>query len=501
MCYADLGYKTISTNPCGEIPLCPYDSCRLLAINLYSYVDHPFTPAAEFNFEEFKTHVQMAQRMMDDIIDLEIEKVEQIIEKIKLDPEVDTIKNTELTLWHKILKTCVEGRRTGVGITGEGDMLAALGLQYGSDEAIAFSVKVHQTLALSAYRQSVTLAQERGAFPIYNTQRESNNPFINRIKEADPGLYEDMAKYGRRNIALLTIAPTGTTSLMTQTSSGIEPVFMVSYKRRRKVNPNDQEVNATFIDEVGDHWEEYNVLHPQFYKWLEVNGYDVESVATMPTDELNELIQKSPYHKSTANDIDWVQKVKMQGAIQKWVDHSISVTVNVPNETTVEMVNEIYRTAWEVGCKGCTIYRDGSRSGVLVSNEESKEVSEDRPVTLGESTAPVRPEKLEAELIRIKNNDENWLAVVGLLQGRPYEIFTGRAEDTFKLPEYVDKGWVIKNYDDEKEQSRYDFQFLDRDWVSNNDRGTFSFFQQRILELCKINQWGSTTWNAFELRG
>ena len=486
-CYADLGYKTISTNPCGEIPLCPYDSCRLLAVNLFSYVDHPFSSGATFNFEKFSHHIKMAQRIMDDIIDLEIEKIEQIIDKIEKDPEPEVIKGTELSLWKKILKTCVEGRRTGLGITGEGDMLAALGLKYGSDEAIEFSVKVHQTLALSAYEQSVLLAQERGAFPIYETDRELDNPFIQRIKEADPALYDKMASYGRRNIALLTIAPTGTTSLMTQTSSGIEPVFMVSYKRRRKVNPNDQQSNATFIDEVGDHWEEYNVLHPQFYTWLEQNGHDEEEVTRMSTDALNELIKKSPYHQSTANDIDWVQKVKMQGAIQKWVDHSISVTVNVPNETTVEMVQKIYETAWEVGCKGCTIYRDGSRSGVLVSNEEKKEEKEEeRPALIGESNAPVRPNKLDAELIRFKNNDEDWMAVVGLLSGRPYEIFTGRAEDTFKLPDYVKKGWVIKGFDEEKGQNRYDFQFLDRDGYRVTIEGLSRSFNKEYWNYAKL---------------
>lgn len=456
-CYADLGYKTISTNPCGEIPLCPYDSCRLLAINLYAYVEEPFTEKAWFNFEKFERHARMAQRIMDDIIDLEIEKIDRILSKIGNDPENETIKSVERELWKKVRKTCIEGRRTGVGITAEGDMLAALGLRYGTDEAIAFSENVHKTLAVNAYRASVELARERGAFPIFDAQREKDNPFIQRLANADPALLEDMVRFGRRNIACLTIAPTGTTSLMTQTTSGIEPAFMISYMRRRKVNPNDKDAKVTFIDEVGDHWEEYNVFHHKFETWLEANGYDVAAVTTMKGEALQEIIAKSPYHQATANDVDWVQKVKMQGAIQKWVDHSISVTVNVPEDTSVEKVKEIYQTAWEVGCKGCTIYRDGSRSGVLVSNDKKEKTA-----TSGfELPPPKRPAKLEADVVRFKNNDEDWIAVIGLVDNRPYEVFTGRAEDTFKLPDYVTQGWVLKNKDEEG-KNRYDFQFLDK---------------------------------------
>ncbi len=456
-CYADLGYRTISTNPCGEIPLCPYDSCRLLAVNLYSYVEAPFTANAWFNFDKFTKHARLAQRIMDDIIDLEIEKIDRILNKIGTDPENEAIKSVERDLWKKIRTTCIEGRRTGVGITAEGDMLAALGLHYGTDEAIAFSEKVHKTLAVNVYRASVQLARERGAFPIFDAHREKDNPFMQRLREADPSLLEDMARFGRRNIACLTIAPTGTTSLMTQTTSGIEPAFLISYMRRRKVNPNDQDVKVTFVDEVGDHWEEYNVFHHKFETWLEQNGYDVGEVTMMDAEELQRIIAASPYHQSTANDVDWVQKVKMQGVIQKWVDHSISVTVNVPEDTSVEKVKEIYQTAWEVGCKGCTIYRDGSRSGVLVSNDKK-----DKAAETVENLPPVRPQRLEADVVRFKNNDEDWIAVIGLVEDRPYEVFTGRAEDTFKLPEYVTRGWVLKNKDEEG-KNRYDFQFLDRD--------------------------------------
>ncbi|MEL6696568.1 MAG: adenosylcobalamin-dependent ribonucleoside-diphosphate reductase [Bacteroidota bacterium] len=458
-CYADLGFKTVSTNPCGEIPLCPYDSCRLLAINLYSFVQNPFTAEASFDFDLFKEYVTMAQRVMDDIVDLELEKIEQIIAKIDADPEDAEIKRAERKLWEKILDKCRKGRRTGVGITGEGDMLASLGLRYGSDEATEFSVNVHKTLALTAYRASVDMAKDRGAFPIYDAKREENNPFILRIKEADPKLYKDMVKYGRRNIALLTIAPTGTTSLMTQTTSGIEPVFMVSYKRRRKVNPNDKSVRVDFVDEVGDSWEEYHVFHHHFATWLNANGYDLDQVAKMEQDEINEIVKKTPYFRATANDVDWVAKVRMQGAIQKWIDHSISVTVNVPNDTTEEMVAKIYQTGWEEGCKGITIYRDGSRSGVLISNDEKKETKES---AFGETHAPKRPQKLESEVIRFTNGKESWVAVVGLLDGRPYEIFTGRAEDSFSILSHVDKGWVLKNRDEETGESRYDFQYLDR---------------------------------------
>lgn len=484
-CYADLGYKTISTNPCGEIPLCPYDSCRLLAINLFSYVEQPFSKKAYFNFDKFSQHVQMAQRIMDDIIDLEIEKIDRIISKIENDPEDSTIKDVERQLWKKIKKACVNGRRTGVGITAEGDMLAALDLQYGSNEATAHSVDVHRTLAVSAYRSSAKMAKDRGAFPIYDHKREMNNPFINRLKEADPKLYEMMKKNGRRNIALLTIAPTGTTSLMTQTTSGIEPAFLISYKRRRKVNPNDKDVKVSFIDEVGDHWEEYNVFHHKFVDWMKVNGYDIKEVSKMEAAMLNEILEKSPYHLATANDVDWVQKVKMQGAIQKWVDHSISVTVNVPAETSVEMVKEIYQTAWAEGCKGCTIYRDGSRSGVLISNDEKKKDSREE-MAFRETASPKRPDSLEADIIRFRNNDEDWIAVIGQLDGRPYEIFTGRAVDTFRLPNYVKKGWVVKARDDERKENRYDFQFNDRDGYKVTIQGLSRSFNKEYWNYAKL---------------
>lgn len=484
-CYADLGYKTISTNPCGEIPLCPYDSCRLLAINLFSYVEHPFSKKAYFDFDKFSQHVQMAQRIMDDIIDLEIEKIDRIIDKIENDPEDSSIKEVERQLWKKIKKACVNGRRTGVGITAEGDMLAALDLQYGSNEAIAHSVDVHRTLAVSAYRSSAKMAKDRGAFPIYDHKREMDNPFIKRLKEADPKLYEMMKKHGRRNIALLTIAPTGTTSLMTQTTSGIEPAFLISYKRRRKVNPNDKDVKVSFIDEVGDHWEEYNVFHHKFVDWMKVNGYDIKEVSKMEAEELNNILEQSPYHQATANDVDWVQKVKMQGAIQKWVDHSISVTVNVPAETSVEMVKEIYQTAWEEGCKGCTIYRDGSRSGVLISNDEKKKESREE-IAFRETASPKRPDSLEADIIRFRNNDEDWIAVIGQLDGRPYEIFTGRAVDTFRLPHYVTKGWVVKARDEERLENRYDFQFNDRDGYKVTIQGLSRSFNKEYWNYAKL---------------
>lgn len=482
-CYADQGYQTISTNPCGEIPLCPYDSCRLLAINLYSYVDHPFTKKAKFNFEKFEKHVQMAQRMMDNIVDLEIEKIDGILAKVEKDPEEEDIKKNEGALWRKIRKTCVEGRRTGVGITAEGDMLAALGLQYGSDEAIEFAVKVHRTLAISAYRSSVTMAKERGAFHIYDPAREMDNPFINRLREADAKLFKDMTKYGRRNIALLTIAPTGTTSLMTQTTSGIEPVFLISYKRRRKVNPNDKDAKVTFVDEVGDHWEEYHVFHHKFVTWLENNGYKMNQINRLSSEELDKIIKKSPYFKASANDIDWVQKVRMQGAIQKWVDHSISVTVNVPEETTVDMVKQIYQTAWEVGCKGCTIYRDGSRSGVLVS--EKKKEEQQPAIMFKETLPPKRPRRLEADIIRFQNNNEKWIAVVGLFEGKPYEVFTGRAEDTFALSPYVNSGWVIKTKDEEG-HNRYDFQYKDKDGYKVTIEGLSRSFNKEYWNYAKL---------------
>lgn len=459
-CYADLGFETVSTNPCGEIPLCPYDSCRLLAINLYAFVIDPFTSKARFDFDKFKQYVGMAQRMMDDIVDLEIENINKIIEKIKNDPEDEEVKRTERLLWEKILDKCESGRRTGVGITAEGDMLAALGIRYGTDEALEFSVKVHKTLALAAYRSSVDMARDRGGFPIFDAKREENNPFILRLKEADASLYEDMKKYGRRNIALLTIAPTGTTSLMTQTSSGIEPVFMVSYKRRRKVNPNDKNAQVDFIDEVGDSWEEYHVFHHKFLTWLENNGYDPKEASKMDQEKLNAIIAKTPYHKATSNDVDWVAKVQMQGAVQKWVDHSISVTVNVPADISEEMVAKIYETGWESGCKGMTIYRDGSRSGVLIADDDNGKKAEQAQFM--ETHAPKRPEKLEAEVVRFMNKDQKWVAVVGLLDGRPYEIFTGRAEDSFSILQFVDKGSVIKVKDEDGE-SRYDFQYDDKD--------------------------------------
>ena len=441
-CYADLGYRTVSTNPCGEIPLCPYDSCRLLAINLYSYVKHPFTDKAEFDFELFSEHAALALRVMDDIIDLEIEKIDTILSKINADPEPEEIKHTERNLWQKIRRKCVEGRRTGIGITAEGDMLAALGLTYGSDEAIDFSVNVHKTLAINVYASSVELARERGTFPIYDAERELENPFIQRLGSESPELLADMQKYGRRNIAALTIAPTGSASIMTQTTSGIEPVFMVSYKRRKKVSPNDPDSNPTFVDDSGDHWEEYNVLHHRFATWMAAQGLKPEAAGSMPDDELAELVERSPYHRATANDVDWVQKVKMQGAIQKWVDHSISVTVNIPNSTSEELVEKIFFTAWESGCKGITIYRDGSRSGVLVSNDAGSAENDDS--AFRETRSPKRPAVLDAEIVRFNNNEEKWIAVIGMLEGKPYEVFTGRADETFLLPRSVDRGWIIK---------------------------------------------------------
>ncbi|MCO6174666.1 adenosylcobalamin-dependent ribonucleoside-diphosphate reductase [Flavobacterium sp. NRK F10] len=459
-CYADLGYETISTNPCGEIPLCPYDSCRLLAINLFSYVKNPFTKQAYFDFELFKEHVGYAQRMMDDIIDLELEKVDTILAKIDKDPEDDEIKRTERNLWLEIRKKAKEGRRTGVGITAEGDMLAALGIRYGSKEGNAFSIDVHKTLALAAYRSSVEMAKERGAFTIFEAQREVNNPFVQRIKEADEALFRDMQKYGRRNIALLTIAPTGTTSLMAQTTSGIEPVFMPVYKRRRKVNPNDKDVRVDFVDEVGDSWEEYIVFHHKFKQWMEVNGIDTS--VNYSNEELDKIIEQSPYYKATSNDVDWLSKVEMQGAIQKWVDHSISVTINIPNDATEELVNQLYLKAWEVGCKGVTVYRDGSRSGVLIAKDEKKEKEvEDIDVTFKRVFPTKRPQILEADVVRFQNNKEKWIAFIGKIDGQPYEIFTGLAddEDGILLPRWVNDGFIIKNRDD-KGNSRYDFQYV-----------------------------------------
>ncbi|WCM43481.1 adenosylcobalamin-dependent ribonucleoside-diphosphate reductase [Flavobacterium sp. CBA20B-1] len=460
-CYADLGYKTLSTNPCGEIPLCAYDSCRLLAINLFSYVVNPFTADAYFDFELFKKHVAIAQRMMDDIIDLELEKIDAIIEKIDEDPEEAEVKRIERNLWIEIRKKAEEGRRTGVGITAEGDMLAALGIRYGSKEGNEFSVNLHKTLALAAYRSSVEMAKERGAFAIYDAKRELNNPFALRIKENDPELYNDMQEYGRRNIALLTIAPTGSTSILSQTTSGIEPVFLPVYKRRRKVNPNDKDVRVDFVDEVGDSWEEYVVFHHKFKMWMEVNGIDTDKNYTQ--EEINVLIEKSPYYKATSNDVDYISKVEMQGAIQKWVDHSISVTINVPNDVTEELVGQLYMKAWEVGCKGVTVYRDGSRSGVLISNDKKEEKKTETLAENEVSFPTKRPQILEADVVRFQNNKEKWIAFIGKIDNHPYEIFTGLAddEDGILIPRWVNNGFIIKNRD-ENGNSRYDFQYVNQ---------------------------------------
>ncbi len=483
-CYADLGYKTLSTNPCGEIPLCAYDSCRLLAINLFSYVVNPFTKEAYFDFELFKKHVAYAQRMMDDIIDLELEKVDVIIAKIEADPEDIETKRVEQNLWLEIRKKAEEGRRTGVGITAEGDMLAALGIRYGSEDGNDFSVKIHKTLALAAYRSSVEMAKERGAFGIYDAKREENNPFMMRIKEADPALFNDMQEYGRRNIALLTIAPTGSTSLMSQTTSGIEPVFMPVYKRRRKVNPNDKGVRVDFVDEVGDSWEEYVVFHHKFKQWMEVNSID--TTKNYSQDEINELIEKSPYYKATSNDVDWLSKVKMQGAIQKWVDHSISVTINIPNEATEELVDKLYMTAWEEGCKGVTVYRDGSRSGVLISAEEKKE-AKDIEVDYKLVFPTKRPQTLEADVVRFQNNKEKWIAFIGKIEDKPYEIFTGLAddEDGILLPRWVEDGFIIKNKD-EKGNSRYDFQYANQRGYKTTIEGLSYRFNPEFWNYAKM---------------
>ena len=455
--YEDYGFKTVSTNPCGEIPLCPYDSCRLLALNLYSYVEKPFTEEAYFNGDLFTKHARIAHRIMDDIVDLEVEKVEGIIAKIDSDPESKDIKAVEKTLWENIREKSLQGRRTGIGITAEGDMLAALGLKYGSESAITFSTEVHKLLAIEVYRGSVDLAEERGAFPIFESKREVNNPFINRIKENAPHVYDKMLKVGRRNISMLTIAPTGSVSICTQTSSGIEPVFMVSYKRRRKVNPNDKNVVVGFVDEIGDSWEEYNVFHPKFETWLDINGYDVDEVKAKPDTELNEIITKSPYFEATSNDINWVSKVKMQGDIQKWVDHSISVTVNIPNDAEENLVSDIYLSAWESGCKGMTIYRDGSRSGVLISDTKKEETTENDII---ETKAPKRPKVLEADIIRFQNNYEKWIAVIGKINNKPYEVFTGKAEDFF-IPPYVESG-VVERVKIKDERAQYDFIYNDK---------------------------------------
>ena len=479
-CYASFGFKTISTNPCGEIPLCAYDSCRLLAINLYSYVKHPFTPEAEFDFELFKQHVQKGQKLMDDLIDLEMEKIERILAKIESDPEPEGIKRTEKELWLNIKMKCLEGRGTGFGITAEGDMLAAMGLTYGTDEATSFAVEVQKTLACSAYRSSALMARDRGAFPIYDYKLEENNPFIQRLKSADEELYSLMKQYGRRNIALLTIAPTGSVSICTQTSSGIEPAFLVSYRRRRNVNPNDSEATISFTGDEGQAWEEYNVLHHKFAVWAEINGYNVADLVHKYTDEqLQEVIAKSPYNNATANCVNWVNKVKMQGAIQKWVDHSISVTVNIPKETSEEVVDKIYQTAWESGCKGMTIYRDGSRNGVLVSGSSKNNN------TFTETKAPKRPKKLEADIIRFQNDKEKWIAVVGLYEGRPYEIFSGKAA-SFVLPNSVEKGWVIRVKEEDNLPARYDFQFLDNDGYKVTIEGLSRMFKKEYWNYAKL---------------
>ena len=503
-CYADLGFRTVSTNPCGEIPLCPYDSCRLLSINLYSYVKNPFTEEAAFDFDLFRKHALLAQRLMDDIVDLEMEKIDRIMEKIKSDPQNDEVKHAEYHLWEKIKEKSGKGRRTGVGITAEGDMIAAMGLRYGTEEATKFAVEVHKTLALSAYRSSVTMAQERGAFSIFEAERERNNPFVLRIKEADPQLYSDMMKHGRRNIACLTIAPTGTTSLMTQTTSGIEPVFLPVYTRRRKVNPNDTDVHVDYVDEVGDSFEEYIVYHKKFLEWMKINGLDTTKKYTQA--EINDLVKRSPYYKATANDVDWLMKVRMQGAIQKWVDHSISVTVNLPNNVDEALVNKLYVEAWRSGCKGCTIYRDGSRSGVMISvskkdkkkkNDNGRETSQDSDLNSSEEkhehvcTPPQvveeRPQVLDCDVVRFQNNKEKWVAFVGLLDGYPYEIFTGLQDDDegIVLPKSVTKGKIIKQTNADGTH-RYDFQFENKRGYKTTVEGLSEKFNPEYWNYAKL---------------
>lgn len=479
-CYADFGYKTVSTNPCGEIPLCPYDSCRLLAINLFSYVDDPFTESASFNFDLFKKHIAAAQRIMDDIIDLELEKVDIILQKIDSDPENEEIKKVEKNLWLEIRKKAYEGRRTGIGITAEGDMLAALGITYGSEKGLRFSVEVHKTLAIEAYRASVQTAKERGAFSFFDSECEKDNPFIQRLKKEDEKLYFEMMEYGRRNIALLTIAPTGTTSLMTQTTSGIEPVFLPVYKRRRKVNPNDRRVKVDFVDEVGDSWEEFIVFHHRFKQWMETNGFEIDNNYTK--EELDELVSKSPYHNSTSNDIDWLDKVKMQGAIQKWVDHSISVTINLPNEATEELVGQLYMEAWEAGCKGVTVYRDGSRTGVLISNEDKNEGN-----GISTSFPTKRPQILETDVVRFQNNKEKWIAFIGLINNKPYEIFTGPVndEDGILIPGWVNEGLIIKSKNEDG-TSRYDFQYKNMRGYKTTIEGLSHKFNPEFWNYAKL---------------
>ncbi|MBQ3026319.1 MAG: adenosylcobalamin-dependent ribonucleoside-diphosphate reductase, partial [Alistipes sp.] len=484
-CYADEGFVTVSTNPCGEIPLCPYDSCRLLAINLYSYVENPFTKEASFNFDLFKSHVHKAMHLMDDIIDLELEKIDLIIDKIASDPEDKDVRRVELDLWHKIKDMALKGRRTGLGITAEGDMLAALGLRYGSNKALDFATKVHQTLAVEAYRESVNMARVRGPFTVFNAEKEKNNPMINRLKDADASLYEEMVKYGRRNIAMLTIAPTGTTSLMSQTTSGIEPVFRPVYKRRRKINPSDHDnkVVSTFTDEQGQVFEEYNVYHHKFVDWLRINGYDISRLDTISDEELDKWVAASPYHKATANDIDWVAKVKMQGAIQKWVDHSISVTVNLPNNISEEIVADVYRAAWESGCKGITVYRDGCRAGVLVDKKSKKAEPKKCEEATGENR---RPQSIPADVIRFKNGHENWIAFVGKVEDRPYEIFTGKIEDdAMYIPPKVTKGRILK-VREEDGTKRYDFQYTDRYGYTNTIGGISRLFDESFWNYAKL---------------
>ncbi len=479
-CYADEGFVTVSTNPCGEIPLCPYDSCRLLALNLLSYVDDPFKPTANFNFDKFKEHVAKAMHMMDDIIDLELEKVELIIHKIEADPEDQDVRRVELELWKKIRTMAGKGRRTGLGITAEGDMLAALGLRYGTQEATDFAVEVQKTLAVESYRASVRMAAERGPFPIYDAAKEVNNPMIARIREADPALYEEMMRVGRRNIAMLTIAPTGTTSLMSQTTSGIEPVFRTVYKRRRKINPSDQDTHVDYEDETGEKFQEYNVYHHNFVKWLDANGYDTTQLATISDAELERWVAASPYHGATANDIDWVAKVKMQGAIQKWVDHSISVTVNLPNNVSEALVADVYRTAWECGCKGVTVYRDGCRSGVLLEKGKKKKC-EEHP-----SQEQKRPKSIPADIVRFKNGTEDWIAFVGLQDGRPYEVFTGKIEeDAMYIPRKITRGFIIK-VREEDGTKRYDFQYTDRYGYTNTIGGISRLFNEEFWNYAKL---------------
>ena len=482
-CYADLGFRTTSTNPCGEIPLCPYDSCRLVAINLYGYVKNPFTPQAEFDFDLFREHVGKAQRIMDDIIDLEMEKIDAIIAKIESDPETDEVKQTELNLWRKIRAKTLKGRRTGCGTTGEGDMLAALGLRYGTPEATAFSTEVHRQLALAYYRASVQMAKERGAFEIYDAEREKDNPFISRLREADPELYADMVVNGRRNIACLTIAPTGTTSIMTQTTSGIEPVFMPVYKRRRKVNPTDPNVTIDFIDEVGDAFEEYIVYHHKFLEWMRAQG--IEPRKNMTAEELDELVARSPYHKATSNDVDWLEKVRMQGAVQQWVDHSISVTINLPNDVSEQLVGELYVEAWKAGCKGCTVYRDGSRNNVLEAVGKNKK--EQPSIIAAPHHVAKRPIELEADVVRFQNNKEKWIAFVGLVDGKPYEIFTGLAddEDGIFCPKSVNHGKIIKTIDSEG-RKRYDFQFINKRGYKTTIEGLSEKFNPEFWNYAKL---------------